>query len=236
MVFIQLLQAQEETSKQAWMNITLAHPYNDKLYYELDIEPKVQLEGKEKWKNIDLVPLVEYYPNKWFDLSAEMVLGYTKNSNSYRDYELSPRLGIRLNILGNLRKKMSQIGFFDYKQFNLATLLRYEYRSLFFSHQDTQHQSRLRLRLETKTAFNHKQVTMDDTYYLFADFEQFFDFNDNIKERFHQKSRLRIGPGYTYNEEHRFELLLIYDYTRDTYEANLKEDTVSLDFRYRIHF
>lgn len=217
------------------MNITLAHPYSDEFYFELDIEPKVQVEGAQEWKNIDLVPLVEYYPNKWFDLSAEMVLGYTKYS-SYKDYELSPRLGIRFNIFGNLRKQISHHGLFDYQQFNFATLLRYEYRSLFYAQEDTQYESRIRVRFETKTAFNHKKITMNDTYYLFADFEAFFDFQDDIKERFHQKSRLRIGPGYTYNEEHRFELLMIYDYAQNTYDSGLREDAVSIDFRYRIHF
>jgi len=231
-----MLHAENETSTQLWSNIVLAHPQSDKLYLELDLEPKAQIEGPDEWRNIDIVPLVEYYPNKWFDLTAEMVFGYTKDNHNLKTYELSPRLGIRLNLWGNLRKHIPQNALFDYKQFSLATLFRYEYRTLYYSDKSTEHQSRMRLRIETKTALNHKTFTTDDTYYLFADVEQFFEFDDDVKERFHNKTRGRIGPGYTYDENHRFELLLIYDYARDTFQDDVRQDAISLDFRYRMLF
>lgn len=62
--------------------------------------------------------------------------------------------------------------------FSLSTLFRYEYRSLFYSDKSTTHQSRFRVHVETKTALNNISFTDDDAYYMFADVEQYFDFDD----------------------------------------------------------
>lgn len=202
----------------------------------MDFEPKVQLSGIGDWRNIDITPLVEYYPNKWFDLTAEIVLGYTKDDHSNKTYEVSPRLGIRWNIYGNLRQYIPDNNMFSFKRFNFATLFRYEYRSLYYKDKSSAHQSRLRVRLETKTAFNHENYTDDNTFYLVADAEQYFDFGDEVKEVFANKVRVRLGPGYTYDKTHRFEMLIIYDYARDTFEGDARNDAISVDFRYKRFF
>ena len=233
---ILLLQAESGVSEQVWGNLTLGTLHNDKVYVELDMEPKVQITGETEWRNIDATPLVEYYPDKWIDLTAEVVLGYTKDSESIKTYEISPRLGLRLHIFGNLRQFIPNDNIFYFERFNLSTLLRYEYRSLYYNDKSEEHQSRLRLRIETKTSLNHKSYSQDNTYYIFADAEEYFNFGKEVKEVFSNKSRIRVGPGYNYNVKHRFELLMIYDYARDTYEDNARHDAVAVDFRYKIFY
>jgi len=228
--------AEETVSQQIWGNYILGSAHNDKLYLELDLEPKVQTSGTEQWNNLDITPLLEYYPNEWIDLTAELVLGYTKNSHSLKTYEVSPRLGVRLHILGNLRQYIPNDNIFSFERFSLSTLFRYEYRSLYDNNNSTEHQSRLRIRVETKTAFNHKDHTDDDTYYLFADIEQYFNFGHKVKEVFANKTRIRLGPGYTYNKNHRFEILMIYDYARDTLRGNVRHDAIAIDFRYKVFY
>ena len=228
--------AGEAVSQQVWGNLVFGHPYGDKVYFELDFEPKSQVSGTPSWRNLDMTPLAEYYPNRWVDLSAEAVLGYTKDSYSARTYEVSPRIGIRFHILGNVREYVPDKYLLLQKRFSFSTFLRYEYRSLYYDDGSADHQSRFRIRLETKTAFNHQSHSFPDTWYLFADFEEYFNLGEDMKEVFLSKARIRIGPGYTYNRKNRFEILGIYDFANDTYNDSIRHDAAAIDIRYKLFF
>jgi len=230
------LWAEEHVSEQLWGNVIMGSDQNDKVYLELDLEPKAQIEGSTTWYNIDATGLLEYYPSSWVDLTAEVVTGYTYDESPRSTVELTTRLGIRLHIFGNLRQYIPNKSTLFFERFSLSTLLRYEYRTLDHDNALKEHQSRLRLRIETKTALNHRSYTQDDTYYIFADGEDFISFGEEVKEYFSSKFRIRIGPGYSYNEKHRFELLMLYDFARDTYHDNVRHDAVAVNARYKIFF
>ncbi len=233
-IAVSSLYSNDEISKQIWGNLILGSMLKDDLRIELDFEPKMQVSTEEKWANIDMTPLIEYYPNKWIDLTAEIVIGYTKQTNDINSIEFSPRLGVRFNIFGNIRQYLPTYEYLQLKRFNLSTLFRYEYRSLFFNNNSSEHQSRLRARVETKTAFNHDDISYDDTYYLFADAEGYFNFGKEVEEVFSNKARLRLGPGYRYNHEHSFEVLIIYDLAKNTIEDDARNDAYAINFRYKI--
>jgi len=236
LIAITSLYSNDEISKQIWGNLILGSMLNDDIHIEVDYEPKLQVSGEERWANIDMTPLIEYYPNKWIDLTAEIVIGYTKQTNNINSIELSPRLGIRLNIFGNIRQHLPTYKYIQLERFNLSTLFRYEYRSLFFNDNSSEQQSRLRARVETKTAFNHDDISHDDTYYLFADVEGYFNFGKEVEEVFSNKARLRLGPGYRYNYEHSFELLVIYDFAKNTIEGDARNDAYAINLRYKIFY
>ena len=236
LISIASLHASDEISKQIWGNIVLGSMASNKVHTELDFEPKVQVSGQEEWRNIDVTPLVEYFPNRWIDLTAEMVIGYTKQTNDVKSYEFSPRLGIRFHIFGNIRQYLPEYKYFDFSRFDLSSLFRYEYRSLWFNDKDSEQQSRLRVRLESKIAFNHVNLSSDDTYYLFADVEGYFNIGEDIEEVFSNKARGRIGPGYRYDDKHIFELLMIYDYAKNTIEDESRHDAIAINFRYKIFY
>jgi len=51
---------------------------SEKIYLELDFEPKILVSGEPKWRNLDVTPLIEYYPNPWVDLLY--ILDRTQNT------------------------------------------------------------------------------------------------------------------------------------------------------------
>ena len=63
---------------QLWANLTLGKMTSRRWYLELDIEPKIQLTSGEEWRNLDLTPLIEFYPSAWLDLEAEIAVGATQ--------------------------------------------------------------------------------------------------------------------------------------------------------------
>jgi len=236
MIMTSSLWAEERVSEQLWGNLTVGSEHNDKIYLELDMEPKAQIEGSTQWQNLDATGLLEYYPDKWADVTGELVLGYTREVTPLETYEVTSRVGIRFHILGNLRQYIPNSNIISFERFSLSTLLRYEYRRLYHDDGVQEQQSRIRLRIETKTALNHHSYTQDKTYYIFADGEHFISLSEEVQEYFSSKFRLRVGPGYNYDRRHRFELLMLYDYARDTYHDNARHDAVAVNVRYKVFF
>lgn len=58
---------------QAWANLTMGWNRSEKVYLELDLEPKVLVSGDPGWRNLDVTPAVEYYPSPWVDLRYRVV-------------------------------------------------------------------------------------------------------------------------------------------------------------------
>lgn len=226
--------APDQISNQLWGNVILSHPKSARLYYELDLEPKVQISGGEPWRNVDATPLVEFYPNSVIDLTGEVTVGRTRQSSEEKSWELTPRIGVRLHLIKRLwsefhpeRVPLSRLSF--------ANLSRLEFRNLWYSgdHADS-HETRFRNRTEIKLAINNDKLSTDGTLYLFTDVEFFFPLGDEVPERFATKRRFRGGFGYRLSRKWRFELLYVRDFARDTLEEEADIDMNALDFRLKM--
>ncbi len=229
------LTAAEDASGQLWANVTLCYPKTEKLYFELDFEPKVQFSGHQKWGNLDATPLVEYYPNKWIDLTGEATIGYTQQNNDMRSFEFTPRIGIRLHLFQNIRDMLSLERLPE--RVSLANLTRIEYRTFsYFGDLEATHEWRLRNRLEFKLPLNHKSLSIKRTLYIMADVEAYIPLGDRVSESFASKTRVRGGLGFRGNYNWRLELLFIRDWARDTLEDKGSVAVNAIDLRLMVFF
>lgn len=115
-------------------------------------------------------------------------------------------------------------------------LLRIEQRNLYYTETDTHEQSyRGRIRLETVTPLNRKTMfDGDKLWYLVADVEAFLPI-EQVEERFANRFRIRLGPGFRLNYTWRFEFLYTLQASRNTIAGDF-ETTDNL-FRFRVkHF
>ena len=224
----------DEVSTQLWGNLILSYPRNAKLYYELDIEPKVLVSGGEPWRNVDATPLVEFYPNSLIDLTAEVTVGRTRQSREEKSWELTPRIGVRIHLIQRVwdeyhpeRIPLSRLSF--------ANLSRIEFRNLWYSgDRANSYETRFRNRTEIKLAINNDKLSTDGTLYLFTDVEFFFPLNDEVAERFATKRRFRGGLGYRLSRKWRLEVLYIRDFARATLEEPEDIDMNALDIRVKL--
>jgi hypothetical protein len=232
-----LVFSQESVSQQLWGNAVFGIPKDKHLYLEIDVEPKKQISGMDYWGNLDITPLIEYYPNSWIDLTGEITAGYTNQTSAVNTMEVTPRLGIRAHFFTNVWQYFKTSERVPLSRLTLATLLRLELRNFWYSNdQASEHETRLRLRLESKIAINHEKLAYDNTYYLFCDAEYYMPLSEKISERFASKFRFRIGPGYRLTYANRFEILLIYDFARDTLNEKADRDALAIDFRFKFYF
>jgi hypothetical protein len=219
---------------QLWGNVILAYPQSARLYFELDLEPKAQLSGGEPWRNIDATPLVEFYPHDLIDLTGEVTVGRTRQSQEEKSWELTPRIGVRLHLFKSIwneihpeRIALSRLYF--------ANLSRIEFRNLWYSgDRPDSHETRFRNRTELKLAINNPRLSVDGTWYLFMDVEFFVPLDDEVPERFATKRRFRGGFGYRLSRKWRFEVLYIRDFARETLEQEEDIAMNALDFRLKL--
>ena len=182
-----------------------------------------------------MTPAVEYYPNRWMDVVGETAIARTRQSNELSSVEVTPRLGVRLHLLSNLRTMRP--GPRPLGRVSVANLSRVEWRNFWYS-DDTpaSHESRFRNRIELKVRLNHEELSRDKTAFLIADFEFFVPLSDDVSERFATKRRTRMGLGYRRDSKWRFELLFIRDGTRTTDAGRFAVAANIVDFRTKVLF
>ena len=218
--------AEAQTNLQLWGNFTVDWQKADRLTYVFDVEPKVLLSvppGKPGWWTIDLTPSAEYAVKKWVDLTGEVLVGYTSESDDVRSVELTPRVGLRFHLLSRgvpvrLAGHLIQDRELPPKRrLVLRDYLRIEWRNLLYSDDTpTSSSARLRNRLEMQFPLNRALMTSDGARYLLADWDWFIPLPDDVTERFANKQRVRAGIGWRRNREWRFEALYIWERSLDT--------------------
>lgn len=230
--------AQEATSQQLWTNYILALPKNEKLYFEMDIETARQVSGGEPWHYYYGTGMVEYYPAKLVDLTAEIVSGYTNQSELEDSFELSARFGIRIRFINTLIDYYNKSERLPAKRISIANFTRLEQRNLWYeSDRSSLHDWRFRNRLEFRVALNKPHFSHDGLWYMVADWELFYPLGEEqVEERFATKHRVRAGGGYRYSYRWRFELLLQRDDARDTLDEDLEVEAYMIDLRVKMSF
>ena len=228
---------QAQTSTQLWASLILGYAKSESIYMEVEIQPKKQISGGEPWRNLDATWLVEYYPSKWFDITGELVTGYTNQKKSLDSFEITPRVGIRLHIVEQVireqsHRQKSRPERTPSNRFDLAAWLRLEQRNFFyFGDLESSHEWRFRVRPEFKAAINNDNLGEDHTLYFRTDLEFYVPITDDVPERFVNEIRFRGGLGYRINYDWRIEFLYVRDVLRESPLGDFEEDANMLDFR-----
>jgi hypothetical protein len=229
--------AQEETSEHLWGNVILAYPKGYRYYLEVDFEGQKQTSAGSRHQAILATPQGRYYPYTWLDLTGELVLAYADQNEDLSTFQVTPRLGFRIQLIGNRRERKFPKEMFLRDRVAFSNLLRVEYRNFFYSDdREDRHEWRLRNRLELNLAINNQDLRDDKTLYLIADGEFFVPLDERVPERFSNKIRARVGLGYRISYGWRVEVLYIYDAARDTLEEDFDVDLNILDLRLKLFF
>jgi hypothetical protein len=231
--------AQEPTddptpSGQIWGDFRMVWPDERGTWlFRLDLKPKVQFSGAEKWAEFTVVPAAVYQAPKFLDLIGDIVAGYTVQNDDVETLELAPRIGARVHLISDVRD-VRPAGRFA-KRVGLATTLRLEHRHFWYygsgATEDYSNDWRFRARLEIRVGLNDADRSRSGAWYVLADAEAFVSLGDQNPETFAEKWRFRVGPGLTANRAWRFELLYIHDITRNTLRDDFDASVNAIDLR-----
>jgi Protein of unknown function (DUF2490) len=211
--------ARAETTVQLWMNMMVEWQTTPKWFLACDLEPKRLLYGEGQWLNLDLTTTTEYAPTRWLDLIAELVTGYTDDTENPDAWEVTPRLGLRAYLWRS--------------RFQLRDTFRAEQRNRFFDDDTNDHLFRLRNRVEARYVLNRQRTTEAGAWIAIADYEYFIPIDGSVHERYASRHRVRAGIGYRWSVDWRVDLLYFYQRSRDTNEDAFDNTDNIIDIRIR---
>lgn len=215
--------AAQTVNNQLWYEYMLNYPFANSWNVELAGTYSTLLESP-RWQSLDIQVTPEYSLSPNVDLQGAILYNRTNQYQSLSSTELRYMIGTRIHLTPNSR-------------ILTRLLLRLEQRNMHYEETKTDEQStRARLRLETLTPVNGTSMfTGDKLWYVIADAEVFSAIDKQVDERFANRYRIRLGPGFRLNYTWRFEFLYTLQGSRNTIAGDF--ETVDHLFRFRVkHF
>lgn len=233
-------EARAQANLQLWGTLALDWVKSDRLAYELEFEPQVLLaapEGEPAWRSFNATPNAEYAAKKWLDLVAELPLSYTKQTDDMNTFELSGRAGARFHLFSRgvptkVSSRPIQKELPPARRIVVRDLVRLESRNFFYmgSGSGSSSSVRFRNRLEVLAPLNKESLSEDGARYFLADWEWFIPLEDP-DERFASKQRVRAGFGYRRSFAWRFEVLYIWNRSKNTIDEGYSTSDNIVDIR-----
>jgi len=224
-----------QSTTQLWSEIRFDWIKSREFTYGVNIEPKVLVaapSGDPGWASLDVTPSLEYSHGEWFDMVGEMSFGRTLQTDDLDSIEFTPRIGLRLHLLSNLRHEIVKERR-PKRRLVLRDLLRLEWRNLHYSTDKPGSSTvRLRNRFEAQWPINRPRTTDNGAAYLAADWEWFVPVDDP-DERFANRQRVRAGIGYRRSFAWRFEARYVWNRSRNTIDAPFTSTDHALDLTMR---
>src|SRR5262245_24197784 len=156
------LAAQDQIETQLWGNLTLDWIKSNQVALGVAIEPKALISKPPDdpgWASLGVTPSIEYTRASWIDVTGELGVSRTKQSDHVNSTEITPTLGFRFHMLSRLadrylKEKLPR------RRLVLRDYLRLEWRNFHYSDETLNSSSfRLRNRFETLYPFNRPRVS-----------------------------------------------------------------------------
>jgi len=211
----------QEVSTQLWYEYMLNLPFGKNYNMENAFTYSTAATGP-LWRAYDYSLCVEKSISSHLDLLAQTVLSYTNQTNTFNTFEFRPIVGGRIHFSPNKRVQTRLLLRLEYRNFqNLET-------------NDWSHVVRPRARAEVIIPINKASYSADKTWYALMDVELLYNVED-VRERFANRFRLRVGGGLRLSYNLRFEILFMSQQSREAIESQF--ETTDNIFRIRIkHF
>lgn len=195
----------QTTDFQSWNSFLTFWNFYPSLVFEMELDYYTLVSDGPAWREIAVQPSLEYYPNNSIDLFTGVYLSSTKQNDVDNTWETRPFAGIRWNIIK------------PEKRVFLRVAAKLEYR--FFSQDDgSTNAGRLRTKADLFVPINQKTMDVDKNLYGILQAEKFFNFENDIRERYQSSFRQNVGAGYRFTFNWRLEMLYIFQTSRDSSE------------------
>lgn len=154
------------------------------------------------WNERSLSAAVAYHLTEKIDFTGGIFSSFVNQSEILQSREIRPVFGFR---------------FFrpNTNRFVISNFTRFEFRSLFYS--DGKNDFTVRVRNMTHLFFSltQQQMNLKNNLFLFSYFELFYNFDDDVRERFFNFFKVKLGAGYRFTIPLGVDLGVIYQETEE---------------------
>jgi hypothetical protein len=181
--------------------------------------------GADRWSSWNYTPSIERSMGPYWDLSFAMPLSYTYQDGSISTFEYRGQFGLC-------------VYFTPFARVQTRLNIRHEQRFLRDVEPGSapERSARTRFRGELVIPLDHDSYDADTLWYALADMEAFVVLDQDVSERYANRSRTRIGIGRKFSYNWRMEFIVAHQRARRTLSDALVTDDgiVNLRLKYYI--
>jgi hypothetical protein len=201
-VFSKPLKSQD-IAPQVWNNASVGWIINDRFSWGNTLAFNILVSKEFPWSEVTLNSVGSYLVVKYFETTLGIYGARTKQSLSLTSFELRPFIGLR--FFTNIEKRWM-----------LSNFTRFEMRLFTYSDNSNSESFRIRNRTNVGFSLNKKSfVLRKNNFIVFGYFEAFVSTGDEVKERFFNQLKYKLGFGYRINQKFGVDLGLIYQVAKD---------------------
>lgn len=193
----------QDIAPQIWSNIGVAWNINDQYSWRNTATYSVLLSNDYPWDEFALSSIGVYKFHHFFEATFGVHTARTRQTQSLSSYEIRPFLGFRATTNSS-------------KRWIISNATRFEVRQLIYSDVDRTLSFRFRNRTYAALAITKPSMESNiNNLFVFGYFEAFLNLGQEVRERFFNLFKYKIGLAYKINEHWGVNLGLIYQDSRD---------------------
>ena len=212
-----IVQAQTANT-QLWMDGIVGRSFGSIYMAECELSYQTLLSDQDRWASLNISPTLEASPTAHWSFMVGLPYSYTDQRAGLDTEELRAQLGIKYN-------------FTPFQRVQLRLNTRFEARRMYtVGDEAVQRSHRTRLRAEIAIPLDVASYDSDSMWYALLDAETFIVMDQDLNERFANRSRARIGLGRKFSYNWRAELIYTLQRSRDA----ITDDDFSTDHIIRL--
>jgi hypothetical protein len=208
----------QDIAPQIWNNANLIWNIDDQFAFGSSISYNVLLSQEFPWHEINFTGMGVYAFKSYFEFIFGLYLAQTKQSLNLSSFETRPYFGLRL-FSNNQRRLM------------ISNLSRLELRHFRYSDKTKDFGARFRNRTILSFAINRKSMASSKNLFALGYIEAFYSFDNEIKERFFNQFKYKLGLGYRFTSSWIVSVGAIYqDAVNTAAEPSLAPTTLTTNY------
>jgi hypothetical protein len=188
----------QDIAPQIWNNTTVVWNINEHFTWRNSVAYNVLLSSEFPWDEFALTSVGAWRFKQYFEATLGVYSARTRQTVALSSYELRPFVGFRVHTNNQ-------------KRWLISNLSRFETRQLFYS--DVDHTLSFRFRNQTYAGVSLNQKSLGITknnLVLFGYFEAFVNPGKEVRERFFNQFKYKLGLAFRLNSSWGFNLGVIY--------------------------
>jgi hypothetical protein len=184
-------------SPQLWSNLFVGWNITDKVSLRNTLSYNILINAINPWNELTYSIVGVYEFHRFMEVSGGLYFARTEQITNLNSLEYRPFAGFR--IFTNNRKRWL-----------VTNLSRLEVRNLVYSDRTSDIALRFRNRTYAGVSLIKPTMVADRNLILYGYFEAFYNFNQEVRERFFNQFKYKMGFAYRHSFRWRFDLGFMY--------------------------
>jgi len=188
----------QDIAPQVWSNAGVAWNINEHFAWRNYVAYNVLISNEYPWDEFTITSTGAYRFKRFFEATFGVYTARTRQTESIKSFEIRPFAGFRASTNNT-------------KRWLISNLSRLEMRRMFYSGKENSTSFRFRNRTYAGVSLNKTSISVGkNNLVLFGYFEAFFNFGQEVRERFFNQFKYKMGFAYRLNNSWGFDLGVIY--------------------------